>query len=68
MKAYLITTGTLFTLLALAHVLRTVSEWSQVTSDPWFALEVPGLAIVAGGIAAWAWSLLRQVERPTTSA
>jgi hypothetical protein len=67
MKAYLITTGILFTLLALAHVLRTVSEWSHVTSDPWFALEVPGLAVVAGAIAAWAWSLLRRV-RPTTSA
>ena len=49
MRAYLASTATLFTLLALAHFLRTIAESSRLTSDPWFWLEGPrhlGLASV----------------------
>jgi len=35
MKGYLLTTGSIFGLLALAHVWRTVVEWPRLTSDPW---------------------------------
>lgn len=59
MKAYLITTGTLFALIALAHLLRTIVEWSRLTNDPWFFLEGPGLGVVAGALCLWAWRLLR---------
>ena len=59
MKPYLITTGTLFTLLAVAHLLRTVAEWSRLASDPWFILEGPGIGVIAAAIAFWAWRLLR---------
>jgi hypothetical protein len=59
MKPYLITTGTLFTLLAVAHVLRTIAEWSRLASDPWFILEGPGLGVIGAAIAFWAWRLLR---------
>ena len=45
MKAYLITTGTLFTLLASAHFLRTFAEWSRLGADPWFVLEGPGIGV-----------------------
>jgi hypothetical protein len=58
MKPYLITTGTLFALLALAHLLRTIAEWSRLASDPWFILVGPGIGVVAAALSFWAWHLL----------
>jgi hypothetical protein len=43
LKAYLITTGSLFGLIALAHAARTVAEAGRLAADPWKGL-------------AWAWS------------
>jgi hypothetical protein len=56
-KPYIITTGTLFGLVAVAHVARTVAEWSRLATDPWFIVEGPGLGVFAGAIAVWAWRL-----------
>ena len=58
MKPYLITTGTLFALVAVAHLWRTIAEWSRLTTDPGFILEGPGLGVLAGAIAFWAWRLI----------
>jgi hypothetical protein len=58
MKPYLITTGTLFALVAVAHLLRTIAEWSRLTTDPGFILEGPGLGVLAAAIALWAGRLL----------
>jgi len=58
MKAYLATTGSLFGLISLAHVARTISEWSRFRTDPWFALEGPGLGLVTGALCLWAARLL----------
>jgi protein-S-isoprenylcysteine O-methyltransferase Ste14 len=63
MKAYVASTGALFGLVALAHLLRTVGEWSRLSQDPWFILEGPGLGVFAGAFAVWAWRLLRQARR-----
>ena len=52
------TTGTVFGLITLAHVLRIFTEGRQVATDPWFVL----LTVAAGGLGIWAWRLLR---RPT---
>ena len=55
MRAYLITTGTLFALIAVAHVWRVVAESRALATDPWFvALTV--LSLVLSG---WALRLLR---------
>ena len=58
MRPYLITTGSLFGLVAVAHLLRTIAEWSRLTTDPWFILEGPGLGLLAGAMAIWAWRLI----------
>jgi hypothetical protein len=63
MKGYLITTGSIFTLVGAAHVLRTIAEWRRLAVDPWFFLEGPGLGLVAGALGLWAWRLLRQRSR-----
>jgi ABC-type cobalamin transport system permease subunit len=60
MKAYLITTGTLFGILAVAHVARTVAESRRLTTDAGFLLEGPGIGIVAAALSVWAWRLLRR--------
>jgi hypothetical protein len=65
MKAYLLTTGGLFALLAVAHLARTIADSSRLTTDPGFLIEGPGLGILAAAIALWAWRLLR-VERGQT--
>ena len=59
LRAYLATTGVLFVLLALAHLLRTIAESSRLTTDPWFILEGPGIGIFAAALGVWAWRLLR---------
>jgi hypothetical protein len=58
MKAYLITTGVLFGLLALAHLVRTVAESSRLASQPGFWVEGPGIGLVAAALSLWAWRLL----------
>ena len=63
MKAYLIITGTLFALLALAHLLRTIGEWPRLAADPWFVLEGPGIGVAAAALSFWAWRLLRLSAR-----
>jgi hypothetical protein len=62
-KAYLITTGVLFGLIAVAHLLRTVAEWSRLAADAWFYLEGPGLGLVAAALSVWAWRLLWRSAR-----
>ena len=55
MKAYLITTGTIFGLITLAHVARMVVE-PHVWTEPVFLL----LTVLAAGLSVWAWKLLKQ--------
>src|SRR2546425_10541260 len=55
MKAYLLTTGVVFALLTLAHLLRIIVEWPHLAKDPLFLL----ITVAAGGFCVWAWRLLR---------
>jgi hypothetical protein len=59
MKAYLITTGSLFALLALLHLVLTVTHLSWLVSDPWFIVQGPAIGLIAGALSLWAWWLLR---------
>ena len=58
MKAYLITTGTLFALLALAHVWRVILE-RHLARDPWFILTT----LISVSMCVWAWRLFRAAPR-----
>ena len=54
MKAYLITTGTVFALIVASHVLRFISEGGALREPLlWF------LTIVPAGLSIWAFGLLR---------
>jgi hypothetical protein len=62
-KAYLVITGSIFGLIALAHLGRTIAEAQRLASDPWFYLEGPGLGLVAAALSLWAGRLLWRAAR-----
>ncbi len=59
MKAYLITTGSVFSLLTLAHVWRLIEEGPQLARNPWWML----ITLGAAALAVWAWRLLQLAAR-----
>jgi hypothetical protein len=59
MKAYVMTTGAVFGLITLAHVLRIIAEGPHLATDPWYVL----LTVVAAALGLWAWRLLRLTTR-----
>ena len=59
MKAFLITTGTVFGLITLAHIARAIAEGPGVAKDPVFIL----LTLLAAGLSAWSWRLLWTLDR-----
>ena len=56
MKAYLITTGTVFALITLAHFWRISLEGSQLAKNLLFVV----LAVATAGLSIWAWRLLKR--------
>jgi len=59
MKAYLITTGTVFGLITLAHFYRIYVEGARLAKEPVFVL----LTVLAAGLSIWAWLLLGRSSR-----
>jgi hypothetical protein len=59
MKAYVMTTGALFGLLTLAHLLRIIQEGRHLTNDPLYIL----ITLAAATLCLWAWRLLRLSTR-----
>jgi hypothetical protein len=62
MRAYLITTGLLFGVLALLHVWRMMVEWPQQGAHPVFILGMGALVLLPGALSWWAWTLLRKLS------
>jgi hypothetical protein len=58
MRAYLVTTGSVFAVLALVHIWRIVGEWPRLLNDRGEILEA-AVGIVAAALTIWAWRLLR---------
>lgn len=54
MRAYVITTGALFGLLTIAHIVRIVLE-RRLVPDPVFIL----FTLLSAGLAIWAWRVLK---------
>ena len=59
MKAYVTTTGAVFGLITVAHVLRIIAEGRHLMTDPWFVL----LTVATGSLCFWALRLLRLTKR-----
>ena len=58
MKAYVMTTGAVFGLLTLAHLLRIIVE-RHLATDPLYIL----ITVAAASLCFWAWRLLRLSTR-----
>jgi hypothetical protein len=52
MKLFLVTVGTIFALIVIAHLARIVAE-PAMAHEPWFWL----LTIIAAALSAWSWRL-----------
>jgi hypothetical protein len=59
MKAYIATTGVLFLLLTVIHILRFFQE-AGMARDPWYWL----ITLLAFALSVWALTLLRKAARP----
>jgi hypothetical protein len=59
MKAYLITTGVVFSAITAAHIARVFAEGAHLARNPFFIL----LTLLAAGLSVWAWRLLRLSSR-----
>jgi len=59
MKAYLVTTGVVFGLITLAHIVRMVMEGPHLLKEPLYIV----LTLVTAGLSVWAWRLLRAASR-----
>ena len=57
MKAYIMTTGAVFGLITVAHVLRIIAEGPHLLTEPLWIL----LTIATAILAIWAWRLVRQL-------
>ena len=54
MKAYVMTTGAVFGLLTLVHLLRIIVEGRQLATNPLYVL----ITVAAASLCLWAWRLL----------
>jgi uncharacterized membrane protein len=59
MKAYVITSGGIFAVLTIAHIMRIAMENRHLVTDPVFILITLGSATLS----IWAWRVLRRSNR-----
>jgi hypothetical protein len=55
MRAYVMTTGSVFGLLTVVHIWRAIAEGSHLATNPWYIL----ITVAAAALSLWAWRLLR---------
>ena len=59
MKAYVITTGTVFGLITVAHIWRAVVEGPAIAKNPVYIL----LTVAAAALSLWAWRVVKAMPR-----
>jgi hypothetical protein len=59
MKAYVITTGAIFGLLTVVHLLRIITEDLHLATNPLYVL----ITAAAAALGIWAWWLVRSSKR-----
>lgn len=55
MKAYVVTTGSIFGLLTLVHLWRAWEERAHLATDPWFMM----ITAASAALSVWAWRVSR---------
>jgi hypothetical protein len=63
MKAYLITTGTIFAVITVLHIWRVAAEWPHGTPGAGFLALMAALIVIPAALALWAVLLLQKTLR-----
>ena len=63
MKAYLITSGTIFGLLAAMHIVKAIDERQGFSTEPGHYIAMTVLGALAATLSVWAWRLLARQAR-----
>jgi hypothetical protein len=61
MKTYVVTSGTIFGLLTLAHIARIVRETSLLMQEPAYML----ITVAAAAMTVWAWRVYVRMKDTT---
>lgn len=61
MKAYVVTTGVIFALLTVAHVLRMFTESHDLAENFWYV----AITLLTAALSAWAWYVLHRASSPS---
>lgn len=57
MKAYLLTTGTIFGLFSLGHIVELITRWRSPASDPWFMGGMALIVVLSAALSIWGFRL-----------
>jgi hypothetical protein len=63
MKAYFATTGTLFALVTISHLLRTPEIVRESQTRPMQGILYTALTVVSAALSVWAWTLFARARR-----
>jgi hypothetical protein len=58
MRAYILTSGILFGLVAFMHLFITIEHWRMPATDPWIVIAPATIFVASASLAIWAWQLL----------
>ena len=59
MRTYIVTTGVLFGVITIAHILRMISEKPHLAEEFWYL----SLTAVSAALCLWAFLLLKKSKR-----
>ena len=59
MRAYVMTTGAVFGLVAVAHIWRVLEEGTYLLRDPFWVI----LTLATAAMSVWAWRVFRGLAR-----
>jgi hypothetical protein len=62
MTAYLLTSGTIFAVMAAMHMLITVEYWRQASAGTWDVLAPAAIFAISTALAVWAFRLTRRTS------
>ena len=58
MRAYILTSGILFGLVAFMHLFITIEHFRMPVTDPWLVIAPAVIFLASSSLAVWAWQLL----------
>ncbi len=64
MKTYLITTGSIFGLIAFLHLWKAIGDRERMATNPVEFFAMAALGVFAAGLSVWAWRLFRSQSPP----